>query len=136
MSDQRTVTERRNVNGEEVRLAVPALPEYVRLARLTAAGLASRLGFSFDEVEDLRIAVDELCYLLVGPDGRDGTITLRFAMDGSGLRVVGEGREDPSVGSEFAELSEQILAAIVDDYQVTRDGGTVTFRMTRNRQAV
>jgi serine/threonine-protein kinase RsbW len=122
--------------NEEVRLAVPALPEYVRLARLTAAGLASRLGFSFDEVEDLRIAVDELCYLLVGPEGRSGTITLRFALQGGGrLQIVGEGTEDPSVASEFAELSEQILAAIVDDYEVTRGGGTVTFRMTTNRQA-
>ena len=120
------------MDTDEVRLAVPALPEYVRLARLTAAGLASRLGFSFDEVEDLRIAVDELCYLLVGPDGRPGQIVLRFAMDGSGLVIVGEGPSG-SGQPEFAELSEQILAAIVDEYGVTKADGTITFRMVRHQ---
>src|ERR687895_1148119 len=52
--------------GGDVRLVVPASPEYLRLVRLTAAGMASRLGFTFDEVEDLRIAVDELCFHLLG----------------------------------------------------------------------
>ena len=62
--------------GGDVRLVVPAAPEYLRLVRLTAAGLASRLGFTFDEVEDLRIAVDELCFHLLGDgDGDGGTAT-------------------------------------------------------------
>src|SRR2546423_11409599 len=65
----------------DVRLVVPAAPEYLRLVRLTAAGLASRLGFTFDEVEDLRIAVDELCFHLLGGVGggngdRDGDRTM------------------------------------------------------------
>jgi len=121
------------MSSEEVRLAVPALPEYVRLARLTAAGLASRLGFSFDEVEDLRIAVDELCYLLVGPDGREGSITLTYAMEGDSLVIVGHGAAGPRA-AEFADLSEQILAAIVDEYEVTRADDVITFRMVRHQQ--
>ena len=36
--------------GGDVRLVVPAAPEYLRLVRLTAAALASRMGFTFDEV--------------------------------------------------------------------------------------
>ena len=118
------------MNTEEVRLSVPALPEYVRLARLTAASLASRLGFSFDDVEDLRIAVDELCYLLVGPEGRPGHITLRYSLDGTGLAISGQG---PGADSAVVvgKLSEQILAAVVDDYQVSAGEGQVTFEMVR-----
>src|SRR5256886_9524240 len=66
MSDER---DEQLKDGGEVRLVVPAVPEYLRLVRLTAAGLASRLGFTFDEVEDLRIAVDELCFHLLGGAG-------------------------------------------------------------------
>jgi serine/threonine-protein kinase RsbW len=122
------------VSVEEIRLAVPAMPEYVRLARLTATGLASRLGFSYDEVEDLRIAVDELCYLLVGPEGRPGSISLTYSMDGAGLAVIGEGAAANGAAPEFAELSQQILAAIVDEYEVTRADGRITFRMLRRQQ--
>ena len=122
------------MSDDKVRLAVPAQPEYMRLARLTAAGLASRLGFSYDEVEDLRIAVDELCYLLVGPDGRSGTITLTYALDGPSLVVEGEGASEGQP-TEFADLSKQILAAIVDDYDVTRRDGSVAFRMVHRRQS-
>jgi serine/threonine-protein kinase RsbW len=122
------------VSEDRVRLAVPAQPEYIRLARLTAAGLASRLGFSFDEVEDLRIAVDELCYLLVGPAGRAGTITLTYVTDGTSIVVEGEGASSGEP-AEFADLSEQILAAIVDEYDVTSRNGTVNFRMVRHRQS-
>ncbi len=120
------------MSDEEVKLAVPALPEYVRLARLTAAGLASRLGFSFDDVEDLRIAVDELCYLLIGSEGRAGTVSLRFAVDGDALVVEGSG-EVRGGDAEFAELSEQILGAIVDEYDVAPSSGTISFRMVRKR---
>ena len=114
---------------------MPARPEYVRLARLTAAGLASRLGFTFDQVEDLRIAVDELCYLIVGPVGRPGSMTLTFAIDAGGLHVTGRSSGDRGP-AEFAELSEQILAAIVDDYELDGSEGTVTFRMLHGRQRV
>jgi serine/threonine-protein kinase RsbW len=50
---------------EVVRLTIPAALEFVRIARLTASGVASRLGFDIDEIEDLRVAVDELSSILV-----------------------------------------------------------------------
>ena len=117
---------------DEIRLAVPALPQYVRLARLTVASLASQHGFSFDAIEDLRIAVDELCYLLVGAEGRPGTITMRFAVEGDALRVVAggpAGDDQPQLG----ELSAQILAATVDAHDVSHLDGRVTCRLTRRR---
>ena len=79
--------------GGDVRLVVPAAPEYLRLVRLTAAGLASRLGFTFDEVEDLRIAVDELCFHLLGGVGdRNGggrTMDLTYSADTDSITITG-----------------------------------------------
>jgi serine/threonine-protein kinase RsbW len=44
-----------------VSLSIPCKAQYVSIARLAMLGVASRLPFSFDEVEDLRLAVGEAC---------------------------------------------------------------------------
>ena len=46
---------------ETVQLSIPCRPEYVGVARLAVLGIASRLPFSYDEVEDVRLAVGEAC---------------------------------------------------------------------------
>jgi hypothetical protein len=48
-----------------VRLSVPAALEYVRIVRLTGSGVASRLGFDIEEIENLRVAVDELASVAI-----------------------------------------------------------------------
>lgn len=42
-----------------VEIRVPAKAQYIGVARLTISGLASRLGFTYDEIEDLKIASSE-----------------------------------------------------------------------------
>lgn len=42
-----------------IEIRVPAKAQYVGVARLTISGLASRLGFTYDEIEDLKIATSE-----------------------------------------------------------------------------
>ena len=67
------------ITGETIRLTVPAALEYVRIVRLTASGVASRLGFDVEEIEDLRVAVDELASIVVeAADG--GELTVDFAV--------------------------------------------------------
>lgn len=101
----------------EVRLVVPAKPEYIGLARVTTAGLASRLGFSYDEVEDLRLAIDEICFAMTGNEGRDGTLELRFLLGPEGITVEGRGHFQ-ALGRqpELSELSELMLGALVDEH--------------------
>lgn len=42
-----------------IEIKIPAKAQYIGVARLTISGLASRLGFSYDEIEDLKIASSE-----------------------------------------------------------------------------
>ncbi len=123
--------------SDEVRLAVPATPEFLRLARVTASGLASRLGFSFDEVEDLRLAIDELCFVLIGSRGRDGMVDLRYSIDPDQLEVEGVGSfRDDQTDPMLAAFTKQILSALVDDYAVYRDDdGRACFRLTKRRHS-
>ena len=121
----------------EVRLAVPATPEFLRLARLTVAGVASRMGFTYDEVEDLRIAIDELCFALVGTKGRDGNIELRYSLDDDDLVVEGLGTfSDPGPAvATLSPLSRQILSAVVDEHDLASNERGPTFRLRKRRSA-
>lgn len=117
---------------DEVRLLVPARPELLRLARVTAAGLASRLGFSYDEVEDLRLAIDELCYGLTGPEGRPGMVEIRYEMCADELVIEGEGQfgaEAPPV--KLGELSIIMLDALVDEHRLEDGPSGPHFRMVK-----
>lgn len=109
---------------DEVTLSLPASPELIRLARVTATGLASRLGFSWDEIEDLRLAVDELCHAVIGPTGRHGVLELRCTVEPSGLCVEGRGHFDPG-GPPVAvsDLAHQILSALVDEHDLRDEDG-------------
>jgi serine/threonine-protein kinase RsbW len=119
---------------DEVRLAVPAMPEYLRLARVTAAGLASRLGFSFDQVEDLRLAIDELCFSLTGSQGRSGMVHVTFVMNEEGLEVLGEGHfDDGEAPPSLSELSQVILDALVDEHELMIEAGKPRFRLVKRR---
>jgi serine/threonine-protein kinase RsbW len=118
----------------EVRLVVPAAPEYLRLVRLTAAGLATRVGFTFDEVEDLRIAVDELCFLFVAePDmGRD--IELLYLAGPDSITIEGHSRLSGDM-PEPNDLSQQILDALVDEHALSEENGGARFRLVKRRES-
>ncbi len=110
------------------------MPGFLRLARVTAAGLASRLGFTFDQVEDLRLAIDELCFGLTGGNGRAGTVVVRFMLRGETLVVEGEGHFDhPHAGPALSELSKVILDALVDEHALVPGDDGPRFRLVKRR---
>lgn len=115
---RRTVTDRTDVEPAEIDLSLPARAAYARVARLAVAALASRLGYTYDDIEDLRIAVGEAFSLLVDDDPREGgRIGLRCDVDG-GAMAIELWRDDHRRTSPVTELSHQILAAVVDEARV------------------
>ncbi len=57
----------------EVRLSIPADSAYVAVPRSVVGNLAARNDFTVDAIDDLRIAVDEACALLL-PQATDGVL--------------------------------------------------------------
>jgi hypothetical protein len=110
------------------------MPEFLRLIRVTAAGLGSRLGFSFDQVEDLRLAIDELCFGLTGANGRPGTVHVRFLVGEETLEVSAEGYfEDSLETPPESEWSKVILAALVDDHELGAGPSGPGFHLIKRR---
>jgi serine/threonine-protein kinase RsbW len=70
-----------------VLLSVPADGTYLAVLRTATAGLAARLQFALDEIEDLRIAVDEACAMLLAIATRDTELDCRFSVAEDALTV-------------------------------------------------
>ena len=115
-----------------IRLAIPAAPEYLRLARLAAADVASRAGFSFEDIEDLRIGVDELCHLLMTPGAEEDHLHLTFKLAPDTVAVEGEGPPGADHAAVIqSDLSRTIVTAVVDEHEVSRDGEVLRFRLLK-----
>ena len=80
---------------DTISITIPASPAYVQVIRLIASGLASRLKFTIDEIEDLKIGVDELCAYFTGSQGREGELTLDFTVRDDSLEILGRGDFPP-----------------------------------------
>ena len=119
-----------------VELVIPCRPEFVGVARLAILGVASRMRFSYDEVEDVRLAVGEACTISVEwaeRNGRtDSTITLRSEisddkltidiLDRAGSRGAVESA-DPE--REDENLGALLITLLVDEITVEpQDTGT------------
>jgi len=61
-------------------LRLPALGAYLSVLRTATASLASRLDFTIDEIEDLRIAVDEACAMLLPQAVPGADLECRFEL--------------------------------------------------------
>ncbi|MFC4779557.1 anti-sigma B factor RsbW [Paenibacillus sp. GCM10023252] len=125
-------------------LTIPADASYLDLVRLTLYGIATKAGFSYEEIEDMKVAVGEACNnAILHGYGNDaiGVVDIRFEREAEGLtiRIKDEGssfqydqashREaslhdkklsDATVGG----LGLFMMQALMDDVQVHTDRGT------------
>jgi serine/threonine-protein kinase RsbW len=117
-------------DGQHVALTVPAVPEYLRLARMASADAASRAGFDYEEIDDLRIAVTELCHLLIG-EGTRGDLALEFTTADGAVTVAGHAAEPGAPNDN--EFSETILSRVVDIHSVHDGADGRRFELVKRR---
>ena len=67
--------------GDRIELKFPARGDLIVLARLVTSAISARAGFDIEELEDLRLAVGELCLLtLQGSDAGSGDLCLELTV--------------------------------------------------------
>jgi serine/threonine-protein kinase RsbW len=119
-----------------IELVLPSDKRLVRVARLVASGVATTAGFDVEEVEDLRIAVDELCTALVeGGDG--GALLLGFDLGEGEVTILGTTTATgiAAFEPERLALSRQILGVVVDDHELHTDHGQISVRLHKRRSS-
>jgi serine/threonine-protein kinase RsbW len=115
-----------------VRLTVPAALEYVRIIRLTGSGVASRLGFDVEEIENLRVAIDELSSMAIEA-ASGGELEITFSTGEGELRITGRAPAKSGAEVGLDALTGQILKAVIDDYELGTEAGYVCFSCSARR---
>ena len=118
----------RDGEAGRIELSLPPDSRYMRLARLMASGVATSCGLPLEEVEDFRIAVDELCATLIELGDGDA-VRLAFELTDGDLVVVGTTAASPdeAIDDDRLNLSRQILDVVTDGHGLERSGNTVAF---------
>jgi serine/threonine-protein kinase RsbW len=118
----------------EISVTVPARPEFLHVVRSVAASVAARLDLGYDDIEDLRIAVDEACAQLLVDGGPATQLTLNITPSGGGVEVVvctdGDIRDWPPEGFEES-LIWQVLSGLTEAPSFERYEGKPAMRLMK-----
>ncbi|MGD9796108.1 MAG: hypothetical protein AB7V43_21805 [Acidimicrobiia bacterium] len=106
-----------------VDVTIPLQPRYASTLRLVAASLAADAGFSVDDIDDIRLALDEAFTLLSDRYGDHRCRTVFDVMQGR-LRATVQTEEGPSDVSPD-EITLSILSAVVDRVSFEPNGITI-----------
>ncbi|GGH87607.1 serine/threonine-protein kinase RsbW [Pullulanibacillus pueri] len=134
--------------SDTIELTVPAKADYIGVIRLTTSGIANRMGFSYDDIEDIKVAVSEAATNAVnhaykGEQG--GVISIRMTTfaDRMEIMVMDTGRSfdfehmaknmkplDPSAA--FEDLSEgglglYLIDTLMDRVSINNDSGVAVY---------
>ena len=123
-------------HADVVLLAVPASGAWLGVLRTATASLASRLQFTLDEIEDLRIAVDEACAILLALASLDAVLSCRFTVTEDALTVDAT---VPTANPKSVRLPSgesfawQVLSALTDEVSAKSENELVSITLTKRR---
>lgn len=124
------------MSGDEISLTLPADEAFHRVAHLVLGGLAVRLDLTFEQIEDLELALDALLERRRG----GGEMTLRVqVLDGELRTTVGPFaavRADLERGGVDALNLSRILGAVCDSVAITDDDGFEWVQLTKRMRVL
>jgi len=112
-------------HDQPVRLILPASPRFLAAARLVAASLGAEAGLTVDDLDDLRLGVNEMVSLLVEATRAGGRIEREFEVDDSQIPVRGsiDGESDVV---DVDDLPRRIVEAVADHHELDATSFSLT----------
>ena len=126
---------------ETIKMEISANPEYVSIIRLTTSGIANKVGFCLDDIEDLKVAISEACTNAIKHSLED-RFTIIYTMIEKGLTIEiidnGKGYNTKEVSeSDLDNLKESgmglfIIESLMDEVNVeSTEGKGTSIKMTK-----
>lgn len=110
-------------------LKIPGRPEFVVIVRLTAAAVAGRVGLSYDDIEDLKVAVGEACSAAILTGSPEVAVSFLIAADR--LEVQIGHRSSKGARSRETELNRLLMQVLMDEVETRADGGEQVTRLVK-----
>ncbi len=121
---------------DQVTIQMPAEGAYLSVLRTATAGLAARLDFTLDEIEDLRIAVDEACGMILAQAAPGATLECDFTLAADRISIAVSALSEqprPPARDTFAWTVLSALAGSADAW--AGPGGKVTVLLQKVRES-
>lgn len=118
-----------------VTIRLPAAGAYLSVLRTATAGLAARLDFTLDEIEDLRIAVDEACAMLLSQAIAGADIDCEFELQPEAMRVAVSVATTDGTEPSRDTFAWTVLSALAGEVDSRNDvENHVTIELVKRRQ--
>lgn len=117
-------------SADQVTVTLPAHAVFLPVVRVAGAVMGDQAGLDHADIEDVRLALDELVFLLLG-EGR-GSIHVTLAAGPGCLEVTARRSGDDAPLGATSRVVSQALVAAVDDYEL-HDGDRPGFRFHKTR---
>lgn len=119
----------------DVSLRIPADSAYLSILRTATAGLAARLDFTLDDIEDMRIAVDEACALLLPQATLGSDLSCGFVVQPDSLTVEVTASSPQPREPARDGFAWTVLTALASQVDARTDDGAVTLSLIRRRES-
>ena len=127
-------SERFCVSSSTVRIELPAASGYLVLARTAVAAMCARLDYPLDRLEDVKLAVDEACSLLLSDTDADGTLSVAMAPGEDGqLNVAVSAVTRHGKTPKQSSFAWTVLSALVEDVSASVGAGQVSITLSASR---
>ena len=141
MTDQTQPVRGAEPSGPQIRLSVPAHGAFLGLIRTTSAAVAARLDLTIDEIEDLRIAVDEAAAILLGDAGTseglsDRSVDVTFGLDPDTFIISLSADTGATSAPDQTGFGWTVLSALVGSVRADHRDGRTTIVLSHRRRAL
>jgi serine/threonine-protein kinase RsbW len=125
--------------ADQVIVRMPADGAYLSVLRTATAGLAARLDFTLDDIEDMRIAVDEACAMLLSQAIPGSSLECSFTLSPDDMTIavaVPSLNPRPPSADTFAWTVLSALAGTVEAHVGPGDRLAIVMRKSRPTRSV
>ena len=115
------------MNFETIKMEIASNPQYVSVIRLTTSGIANKIGFCLEDIEDIKVAVSEACTNAI-KHRLDNKFSVEYTIFENGLTITiidsGKGYDVDSIDVPNLEEPKEsglglfIIQSLMDEVEI------------------